>query len=246
MNETIISNLTKIGLTDKEAKVYLAALEGTATIYDLATKSNLKRPTVYLIVDTLMHKGLLSRSDQGKKTFYKAIEPVVLKELAEKQVQAIDHILPELQNLASVQKGRPRVELFEGRAGTERVYRELLEQPEVLFWSNIEGVMSEYPEILDAYLKRVKKGLAKGRELVEDTPAGRKYARQIKKELSPNHETRITTNHVIAGDSFIYGNVVVMVSLKEHNLFVVRIENEDFANSLRTLFDLAWQSAKNV
>ena len=50
----IITELEKTGLTENEAKVYLAALElGETTVIRLAKKAGIKRPTTYLVVDSL-------------------------------------------------------------------------------------------------------------------------------------------------------------------------------------------------
>lgn len=52
-----LQTLRELGLTDKEAELYLASLSlGTASIAGLAKKAELKRPTTYLIVDTLLQK----------------------------------------------------------------------------------------------------------------------------------------------------------------------------------------------
>ncbi|MBI5733705.1 MAG: hypothetical protein HY973_02045 [Candidatus Kerfeldbacteria bacterium] len=51
--------LQQFGLTEKESALYLAALElGSAFISDLARKSQLKRPTTYLVVNQLEVMGL--------------------------------------------------------------------------------------------------------------------------------------------------------------------------------------------
>ena len=55
MNKNLIDKLIALGFTTNEAKVYLATLElGTTKMTDLAKHSNTKRPTTYLIVDSLI------------------------------------------------------------------------------------------------------------------------------------------------------------------------------------------------
>ena len=53
----IVQHLQKIGLTEREAKVYLAGLQsGPATMQQLANGAGLKRSTVYDVAVTLKAK----------------------------------------------------------------------------------------------------------------------------------------------------------------------------------------------
>ena len=64
----LISELQKIGFSDKEAAVYLAGLElGQATILEIAKKAKIKRPTAYVIVEGFIERGLASSFEKGKK-----------------------------------------------------------------------------------------------------------------------------------------------------------------------------------
>ncbi len=56
-----LDELKNAGLSENEAKVYLAALElGETSVYRLAKKSLVKRTTTYLAVETLKEKGLMN------------------------------------------------------------------------------------------------------------------------------------------------------------------------------------------
>ena len=77
-------DLQKIGLSEAESKVYLAALElGETNIGRLAKKSGIKRTTTYLVVDTLKEKGLLSSLKKKNKVFFYADDPRALQRIAE-------------------------------------------------------------------------------------------------------------------------------------------------------------------
>ena len=54
-----IQDLQQIGLTEKEAKVYLAALElGEKAVQVIAQKAGVNRATTYFILESLIEKGL--------------------------------------------------------------------------------------------------------------------------------------------------------------------------------------------
>jgi len=54
----LIQELQKLGLSDKESKVYLASLElGPAPIAAIAKQASVNRPTTYVIIESLIKKG---------------------------------------------------------------------------------------------------------------------------------------------------------------------------------------------
>ena len=68
----LTKDLSQLGLTQNQAKVYLACLQlGVDTVWHIAKFANLKRPTVYLILDDLGQKGLVSKTKKDLKTFLK-------------------------------------------------------------------------------------------------------------------------------------------------------------------------------
>ena len=78
--------LQKIGLSHKEAKVYLANLElGQSSVQNIAKKASVNRATTYVILNSLIEKGLCSTFMQNKKTFYAASDPEQLETIFETQ-----------------------------------------------------------------------------------------------------------------------------------------------------------------
>ncbi|MCX6729918.1 MAG: BlaI/MecI/CopY family transcriptional regulator, partial [Candidatus Portnoybacteria bacterium] len=71
-----INVLQQFGLSNNEAKVYLAGLEiGQASIQDLAQKSQVKRTTIYTVLEGLKEKGLMSQIKRGSKAFLVSENP---------------------------------------------------------------------------------------------------------------------------------------------------------------------------
>lgn len=117
--------LKDIGLSDKEASVYLALLSfDKALVSDVAEKANIKRPTAYVILDTLAKKGLVSESNLGKKTYYIAEPPEKLGLFVERQIhsleenkKSLDIIVPQLKGIQRGQGEKPLVQFFDGKEG---------------------------------------------------------------------------------------------------------------------------------
>lgn len=72
----VIQALMSLGLSDKEAHVYLALYKiGKGTAYEIAKESGIKRPTVYVLVEELRKRGLALMVPHSKKQLYIARDP---------------------------------------------------------------------------------------------------------------------------------------------------------------------------
>src|SRR5665647_1274883 len=70
------AKLQSIGLTDKESRVYVAALFlGPSSVQKIAEQAGINRPTAYDILDQLGDYGLMSQSIENKKSVYVAEGP---------------------------------------------------------------------------------------------------------------------------------------------------------------------------
>ncbi|MEY4744239.1 MAG: hypothetical protein RL272_184, partial [Candidatus Parcubacteria bacterium] len=71
MREDLAKELQKIGLSENEAKVYLAGLElGPSTAQMMAAKATVSRPTTYIMIESLIKRGLMSSFQKGKKRYF--------------------------------------------------------------------------------------------------------------------------------------------------------------------------------
>ena len=124
----MIENLTKFGLSEKEAKVYLACLElGDSVASDIALKSNLPRTLVYDILERLIDLGLVSYSIRDNKKFFRASDPEELLRILHEKEEVVQKSLPELKNLQKM-KGvkRPKIDVYEGKEGMKAVMDDIL------------------------------------------------------------------------------------------------------------------------
>ncbi len=72
----IVEQLEKLGLNANESKVYLASLElGESTVQRIAKKAGMKRTTVNSIVNSLLEKGLISKTRSKNKNLYFSSKP---------------------------------------------------------------------------------------------------------------------------------------------------------------------------
>jgi sugar-specific transcriptional regulator TrmB len=102
-----VQDIERLGLTEKEAKIYLTSLRiGPASMQVLARKANIDRGTAYHVVMTLGEKGLFDEIKENKKTLYRAAQPSRLysyveeqKHLADQHFQIMQSMVQDLEDL---------------------------------------------------------------------------------------------------------------------------------------------------
>ena len=95
-------NLQKIGLSDKESILYLAGLQtGPATMQELVNSAQLKRATVYELVESLKEKGLIKTVLKGRRKIYIAEDPQNISPLIKQKENILHNIMGHLLSIHS-------------------------------------------------------------------------------------------------------------------------------------------------
>ena len=160
----MLNKLKDIGLSEKEAKVYLGMLElGPATVLEISAKAEINRPTTYLQIESLKKRGLVSTQIKGKKQLFMAESPEQLDILLEREKKILEQkqgelkeILPELESLFRTSDSKPVVRFFEGKEGLMKILEEFLKTKNkpILGIAAIEPKYEIFPDILEDYSKR--------------------------------------------------------------------------------------------
>src|SRR3990167_7744709 len=99
-NADLAKNLEQIGLSPKEAQVYLALLSlESSTAYEIAQHCEVKKPTVYVILEDLRQKGLVLKVPHAKKALFAARDISEYLHEQRRKLGAVESIVPQLQAL---------------------------------------------------------------------------------------------------------------------------------------------------
>lgn len=240
----IIETLRNIGLGHKESSVYLACLElGTSDVSDIAKKAGIKRPTAYLVLDELRQKGLVTVVPNAKVVLYTAESPEKLMTDLQKKQELVKRYLPNLLALHNAKINKPQVLLFEGKEGIAKVYDKIFASAEVLFFSTIRDVFKMFPDMPKTLMQRVQNKQTKFRELLTQTPADLEYVTWV--QQGEYYQSRFAPKSFpeFLTDSAIFGNSVAFFSFKP-TVFAVQIDSREVSQSIKVLFDLAWQAGE--
>jgi HTH-type transcriptional regulator, sugar sensing transcriptional regulator len=245
----MLTELKNIGLSDKEAKVYLALLHlGPASVLEVAAKAGINRPTTYVQIETLKKQGLVSSQTKGKKQLFIAESPSQLEHILDKEEKEIEvkkddlqKILPDLTTIFNLGEEKPQVRYFEGKEGLLAMQEEFLKvkEKEVLGIFSIDEIFELFPNHSSDYSeRRIKKAIRsriiytsrKGPILKVADKASLRKSKFIQPEKMP-----------FTADITIFDNNVAVSSLKGKVGGSI-ITDKTVANSFRVLFRLIWDS----
>lgn len=88
-----VTDIERLGLTEKEAKIYLTSLRiGPSSMQTLAAKAKVDRGTAYHVAKTLGQKGLFAQVTDGKRPLFGVTDPQQFYDyVAEQKRQADEH-----------------------------------------------------------------------------------------------------------------------------------------------------------
>jgi len=244
----MLKELQDIGLSEKEARVYMASLElGRTTAEKLAKHAKVNRSTTYVQIESLMKKGLMSTYEEDKKTYFAPESPELLKRLLTKQQDELSvrerdlaTVLPALLQQYEGAGEHPVVRFFPGKEGIATVREEVLTAKDkqlcVVFSSDTMTKMFSSKE-LDEYTDRRKqlgifsRGIYTDKSFFDNA------------DLDSLTDRRYLPNLFMSIDIRIFGDKTALFSL-EGSAFAMVIESTQIAKSMRNLFDLLWTTGE--
>lgn len=249
---SLIKKLIDFGLSDKEARVYLALLElEVATAQEIAKTADINRSSAYVVLESLCKRGLATTSAGEAVLKYVASSPETLLKLAsdasERQIQAerdLNSILPELKSQYKGTKRKPKIRIYEGKNGVINAFEESLDARNRLIRVISSGsrLFSYFPEYIIEY---VKKRARLGIRTIGIHPLERP-SHEISKSLNKNDVAILIPQekYTFLSEIAIYDNKVGFVSISEE--FAIIIEDEHVSKAMESAFNLAAEEAKRL
>lgn len=115
--------LSELGLDQKEALIYLAALEtGGGTIAELALNCHIERTGIYYHIEKLLTSKLIKAVERGKRTYYLPSDPQRLKKIFEHKQQKFQDIFPGMEERFAKKTSKSIIKYYEGKEEADRFY----------------------------------------------------------------------------------------------------------------------------
>lgn len=244
MKDTARQSLIDMGLSDREAGVYLACLSlGPTTALKIARASDIKRSTVYLSLESLIAKGLITIRVKGFKHQYVAENPERLRLMIDERKQQLLQTLPSLKALFTSGGDASDIRYYEGLPAVKSVYESLLmavkPKDDYLIISDMSQWLALDREYFEKFTERRAKLPIKIRLLLVPNQAAVHYLKQERRynfsiKLLPPR-THLTTNLVIIPSKLVIHQLIVPIH-------AVVIENRSMIQMHREIYELLWNS----
>lgn len=237
--------LVKIGLTEKQAQVYIALQKlGEATAYKIAEECEVKKPTVYVILEELRRMGLVLKIPHAKKQLFSPRDLDEYISEREENLHSARRLVPTFDKLR--EQTFSRVLFFSGLRGLREAAAYKLNTPTTKRLDSIYGDLKDAdPAITKIFQNWDKDVAARGVELNiilpgKDAEAYYPIMRRdgVKIRNAPDLTYPSDVSFEIAND------FVRIIAVRDQQATI--IENKNVADALREIWSVLWKQAKPV
>jgi sugar-specific transcriptional regulator TrmB len=230
--------LQSIGVDAKTEAVYRALLRlADATAFRIAKEADIKRTSIYYVLDNLAAMGLVSSYVSRGVTRYTAENPAKLKSFFEQKMILAERILPELQKEIGVAGRKTTIRIFEGREAIRQMSEEALEAKDkkILSVGSSRKLIAFLGGKYGFGARRRKRGIF-SRSLRFDGDEKTTGARL--------HDVRILPDGFVFPIFMMIFDKQVAVILFEEGGIGLLVSSDGFADAMRLLFEVVWASAR--
>lgn len=248
--DQITTHLQTLGFTPEEITIYLCALQSEhVTALSLSKSSGIPRTTVYLLIDALVEKKILSPVAIGEKNAFKAISPEKLVHIALKKkdemyeaLVGIRAELPALQALYHTSQGKPKMRYYQGVSEVEKVVQQALESDLIYLHCMLKN-RHPYDTYLRTFREEMMQKMIRSMEIVTDQPHDVAYAEQVSSERNQV----VSASSTFSSDTAlcISGTTVIHIIHSEQAPQAILIQNELYAYAEVMRFMMLWKTFKS-
>ncbi len=239
----------EIGLNQNESIVYeLLLKEGAMPAGKISKLTELTRTNTYNVLNSLSRKGVLSKYKDSSYIHYEVEHPTALQELLVNKKKQIDNsqsmLTSYIDSLISdynLSGKRPGVFRFEGKAGLERSYNEMLKDRHdidiIMDRPRFRSFIGKYNEY---FVRSRKRYQMKTRVITPDYDI-----------IDSSDKQDLRAVRYIPRDTFpfeidlkITRSRIVITTLREENAVGITIIDAEIARNFMLLFELVWNLAK--
>lgn len=249
--DLLIRDLIHLGLSDKEARVYLAALQlGPSPIQEIAEHSGVNRATTYVLIEDLSSRGLVSTTMQENRRVFIAEAPDHLLLILQQQRQELERrerqltsLLPKLAALFNRSWEKPEIRYLDGSMGLATLRAE---------FEQLEGdvvQMIGYDAFVEAvdFASTEEHRETMARQFVPTRAIFVTRRTEVNFNLWGGFEWRVVPperfSFPIEGEMTVRADHFYLFSYTKGPL-AVDIRSTVIADAFRALFELAWETQK--
>ena len=236
--------LHQLGFSDKEAEVYLALNTfGPSPAATLARITNIKRTSMYDILNALMAKNLIVTFKKGQTTFYAIDDLNKLLHNEREKVRLAESVVRQLDSEKATQEGIP-INHYIGEENYREMYEDILRAnpKELMAWLHLDKFYKALDPVREEEwtLQRIKQGMY-ARLILVDTPLARKFRRQDKERLRST--VIIPKEFSFDTNCFLYENHIMLFDA-DKVVTGIRINHPGIYTMQKQIFEMTWNYFK--
>ncbi len=232
--------LRKIGLSETEAKIYLALLKKKeSTAVQLSKEIEVHRRTIYDNLNILLRRGIANFKIKNGVKYFQATNPESLKIFLEEKNKILSDILPNLKSFYESDEESPNVNVFVGLEGAKTVVEDAVKSEKNIYWVGGGLFFFKALKFSRKFIEQKAKKM-KMRTVQPNIPEIKDLLPIIKRD-----NIRVLPKSFVSRVGYlIYENVVIIGIIQEKEITTIQIINEDSAKAFTNYFNVMWEMAK--
>lgn len=239
--QQIATELSEIGLSTNESKVYLALLElNKASTSQISLKTDIQRVNIYDVLKKLQQKGLTNIIIENDTKYYRPSDPEQIKKIIEEKklkLKDVEKSIPRLEELYHATTAEIVVKQHIGKKGVIAAYNSLMEkaiESKEITSIGSTGLMREkLPIFTQQFLKKIRENNVVPRILFFES------ARKIKPFKGTTAKYLPKELKFIPLTTYITKNFVCIISLEA--MFAIEIESEMLYKNYKEYANWLWK-----
>ncbi len=244
-----IDILKEIGLTEHESAVYFTMVSlGPAPVLKIARASEVKRTTIYSVIDSLKEKGLVRVELKGFKSLFVAESPEKLESILEQRKNKLKTHLKDFMEIYNKGGGETLIKIYEGLEATKSIYNGLLRDikpgEDYLIITDMKKAFDIDRDFFEDFRERRAKLPIKTRLLISDSDS--QEGQDFKKyEMNFNLKTKFLPIGTKLSTNLVITPQRVLIHQLDQPIMAIVIENKSTIKMHQELFEVMWNSIKD-
>lgn len=243
MDIRVIEVLETLGLSKNEITVYLDLLKkGKSSANDVSKRTKLHRSNIYDILEKLLEKGAVDKTNENEKSFFYPVPPIDLFGYFKQKEKEFEEIIPQLEKIQSEKPEKRTVVFSEGINSIKNIIDHLIDFKHPIycfgFSENCKKTLSNF--LGEFNRKRMKNKIEMKIILVSYN----------KEELENLNKMDCTEAKYISFQNklittYLCHDRVLIINWEEPSS-IITIEDGLISRTYKEYFNFLWQSAKNA
>lgn len=234
-------HLYSLGFSEKEADVYLALNTfGSSPASTLARITNIKRTSMYDILNGLLSRNLIVTFKKGATTFYAIDDLNKILHQEKEKVRLAETVVKQLDAERATQEGIP-INHYVGEENYREMYEDILRAnpKEIMAWLHLDKFYNALDPVQEEEWtkRRIKQGVY-ARLLLLDTPLAREFRKTDDECLRTT--VLIPKNYGFNANCFLYEGHVMLFDT-EKVITGIRINHASIYTLHKQIFEMTWK-----